>query len=161
ASFAIPAAIPATEPLASPASIPAPVSFAATAAPTIEKPASTPWRIPAPPQQIPEEPAGTDAAFDPGFFASRPTEAVPVCEPVAQPKKLVAAPAAETAPEPPPMANWEALSVPEPRKSRWRLVALGAALLLAINVAYRFYLPMAPLPTAQQIVVPPQPAENA
>jgi periplasmic protein TonB len=102
-----------------------------------------------------EESEGADEALDTSFFATQATVAMPVCEPLVDSRRPVAAPPAEATPEPPPMANWEALSVPEPRNSRWRLIAAGAALILAVNVAYRFYLPMAPLPTAQQLAMPP------
>jgi len=77
------------------------------------------------------------------FFQPQSSLAVPLCEPVPEYADPIPAAPSEpvTAPPPSQLLHWEATSEPEPRRSRARLVAIGLAVLSAINLAYRLYAP--------------------
>jgi protein TonB len=86
-------------------------------------------------------PAETDEPEPrPMHFAPQPTEAVPVCEPVAAPSHVPHTEGEGTAPAVPVM-NWEAIGEPEPRRKRVRIRAVVAAVVIGIILGYRFFAP--------------------
>jgi protein TonB len=136
------------------------MAAAASPAPALEKPAPVSPRPPAPLPEV-EEPA----APPPLFFLPKPTEAVPLCEPVAMDTEAAARPSERTAePEQPatplcvaggdqaqapaassPLMNWEAISVHEPRRDRVRLAAASATAVWALLLlSYRIYCAVEP-----------------